>query len=76
GGFDLVDKNVTYLQANKIDFLINQNPSHQGYFGILNLYKHLLLKAPIPKVQYLSLDIVVKENFQCYVDQPHQEPVM
>jgi len=67
-GFDLIDQNIKHLQTNKIDFLINQNPFEQGYLGIINLYRHLLLKKPVEKIQHLSLDIVVKENIQCYVE--------
>ncbi len=65
-GFDLIDANLKYLQENKINFLINQNPAEQGFQGIMNLFKHLILKEKIEKIQYLPLDIVVKENAEYY----------
>lgn len=71
-GFDLINQNIEHLQNNKINFIINQNPFQQGYLGIINLYRHLLLKESVEKTQHLSLDIVVKENIQCYVNNEHQ----
>jgi LacI family transcriptional regulator len=66
-GFDLVEANLHYLRENKIDFLINQNPMDQGFLGIISLFKHLLLKEAVEEIQYLPLDIVVKENAEYYV---------
>jgi len=71
-GFDLIEENIKHLLNNKIDFLINQNPFEQGYLGIVSLYKHLILKESIRKKEYLSLDIVVKENLQCYLRKDEQ----
>ena len=71
-GFDLIEQNIRHLQNNKIDFLINQNPFEQGYLGIVSLYRHLILKEPIRKTEYLSLDIVVKENLDCYLRKDEQ----
>jgi len=65
-GFDLIEQNLRYLQEDKINFLINQNPIEQGYLGIQTLYNHLILKEPIDPIQYLPLDIIVKENVQYY----------
>lgn len=65
-GFDLIKRNREYLAEDKINFLINQNPIEQGYLGLQSLYKHLVLKEEIAPVQFLPLDIVVKENVQYY----------
>ncbi len=65
-GFDLIDANLRYLHENKINFLINQNPVEQGFQGVMNLFKHLILKKEVNKVQFLPLDIVVKENAEYY----------
>ena len=67
-GFDLIEPNINYLNENKINFLINQNPLEQGYLGITNLYRHLVLKQSLQNIQYLPLDIVVKENIQYYLE--------
>jgi LacI family transcriptional regulator len=66
-GFDLVDENLKYLQENKIDFLINQNPNEQGYLSVMSIFKHLVLKEKVEKIQHLPLDIVVKENVKHYL---------
>ena len=66
-GFDLVPPNLSHLKANRINFLINQNPVMQGYMGVINLVHHILLKQKVPEVQYLPLDIVVRENCDYYL---------
>ncbi|MFT5383743.1 MAG: LacI family transcriptional regulator [Saprospiraceae bacterium] len=68
-GFDLVEQNLKMLQQDKINFLINQNPKQQGYLGIISLYQHFIVKTKIPALQYLPLDIIVKENVQYYQNQ-------
>ncbi|MFQ5447145.1 MAG: substrate-binding domain-containing protein [Saprospiraceae bacterium] len=66
-GFDLLEQNIHHLHRNNIDFLINQNPVHQGYMGIINLVNHLVFKKSVEKLQYLPLDIVVTENVDYYL---------
>ena len=66
-GFDLLPKNVQYLKSGDIAYLINQNPSKQGYLAVTNLIDLLLLKKTVKRIQYLSLDIVVKENVDYYL---------
>jgi LacI family transcriptional regulator len=63
----LIDDNLKYLQENKIDFLINQNPNEQGYIGVMSIFKHLILKQEVERIQHLPLDIVVKENVKYYL---------
>lgn len=67
-GFDLVKSNIDYLNAGKINFLVNQNSVEQGYLGIVTLFKYLFLKETPPRNQYLPLDIVVAENLQYYLN--------
>lgn len=71
-GFDLIDKNLIYLAEDKINFLINQNPIEQGFLGLQTLYKHLIQHEDIDPIQYLPLDIVVKENVQYYQKRGYQ----
>jgi len=66
-GFDLLPQNVAYLKAGKIDYLINQHPEKQGFLAITNLIDALLLKKSVNPIQYLPLDIVVKENVDYYL---------
>ena len=65
-GFDLIESNLKYLAEDKINFLINQNPIEQGFLGLQSLYRHLILGETIDPVQFLPLDIVVKENVEYY----------
>lgn len=62
-GYDLLEKNVEYLNHGIIDFLINQNPENQGYLGVNYLYKKLMLKEEIPVENQMPLEIIVKENY-------------
>ncbi|WP_210514691.1 LacI family DNA-binding transcriptional regulator [Hymenobacter terricola] len=67
-GYDLLEKNIHFLNENVIDFLINQNPKKQGYWGISALADLLVFKKKVPALKYLPLDIITKENLQYYVD--------
>lgn len=66
-GFDLVPPNLQCLEKEEINFLINQNAAQQGYYGVMNLFNHFILKLPVEKTQYLPLDIVVLENYSYYL---------
>lgn len=66
-GYDLLEKNIHFLNEGVIDFLINQNPKKQGYRGLYALADLLVFKKEVSPVRYLSLDIVTKENLQYYI---------
>lgn len=65
-GYDLTDKNISYLKEGLIDFLICQKPEVQGYQGIYTLYKHVVLKEEVEKKVMMPIDIVTKENIDYY----------
>jgi LacI family transcriptional regulator len=65
--FDLLSQNIEYLKAGKINYLINQNPKKQGSLALSNLLDFLLLKKEVAPIQYLPLDIVIKENVDYYL---------
>lgn len=65
-GYDLLPKNLHYLNTGQISFLINQNPKGQGYWGIHQLANHLVFKKEVAELKYLPLDIVTKENASYY----------
>ncbi len=67
-GYDLLPKNIHYLNNGFISFLINQNPKGQGYWGIHQLADHLVFKKEVTALKYLPLDIVTKENVNYFVD--------
>lgn len=67
-GYDLLNKNLAFLNQGIINFLINQNPKGQGYFGIHLLIDHLVFKKKITPIKYLPLDIITKENLHYYIE--------
>ncbi|WP_375418904.1 LacI family DNA-binding transcriptional regulator [uncultured Hymenobacter sp.] len=67
-GYDLLEKNIYFLNEGIIDFLINQNPKKQGYRGIFALADLLLFKKEVGALKYLPLDIITKENISYYLD--------
>jgi LacI family transcriptional regulator len=68
GGYDLVGKNIKYLNRGVIDFLICQRPEDQGYKSVMAMFNYLLSKVPVNKVNYSPIDIVLKENVDVYTD--------
>jgi LacI family transcriptional regulator len=65
-GYDLLPKNLHYMEAGTIRFLINQNPNGQGYWGIYQLSDHLIFKKDPQPLKYLPLDIITRENLRYY----------
>lgn len=67
-GYDLIPQNLHYLNLGFVDFLINQNPLGQGYWGIYQLANHLVFKKEILPIKFLPLDIITQENLEYYLD--------
>nr|WP_255478572.1 LacI family DNA-binding transcriptional regulator [Rufibacter sp. XAAS-G3-1] len=67
-GYDLLPQNLDYLGKGIINFLINQNPFGQGYWGIQQLSDFLIFKKDASPIKYLPLDIITKENLEFYLD--------
>lgn len=65
-GYDTIEKNVEALQNGKLSFLISQNSEMQGYTAIKTLSNYLLSHKTPEKVNYMSIDILVKENIDFY----------
>lgn len=61
-GYDLIENNKEFLKQGKIDFIIHQRPEEQGQQGLEQLYKHIVLKQPVPRFISMPLDIITKEN--------------
>lgn len=72
-GYDLLPKNIHYLNTGFISFLINQNPKGQGYWGINQLADHLIFKKEVPALKYLPLDIITKENANYFLDEENED---
>ncbi len=72
-GFDLIEENLKHLDNENIDFLINQNPFRQGYLALINIFNFLVRKIEPQRLQYLPLDVVMRENVSYYVDRQFEE---
>ncbi|QRR01863.1 substrate-binding domain-containing protein [Dyadobacter sandarakinus] len=67
-GYDLIKPNLDYLTKERINFLINQNPLGQGYWGIHQLARHLVFRKEVEPIKFLPLDIITKENLDYYLE--------
>lgn len=68
-GYDLVPKNIYFINKGIISFVINQHPAGQGYWSVHHLSDHLVFKKDISTVRYLPLDIITKENLTYYMNE-------
>ena len=65
-GYDFLEKNISYLEKDVIDFLICQKPEEQGYRGIKALYQSQVLGQAVEKVHFMPIDIITRENYGVY----------
>lgn len=68
-GYDLVPRNIYFINTGLISFVINQHPKGQGYWGIHHLADHLVFKKKTQPIKYLPLDIITKENITYYLNE-------
>lgn len=67
-GYDLVGKNLKYLESGSIDLLISQRPAMQGYEGMYCLYEHVVLRENVEEKIMVPIDILTKDNLKYYQD--------
>lgn len=67
-GYDLVAGNIEHLKKGVIDYIISQNPVQQGIKSVQTLFDFFIYKNIPRKVQYVPLDIIIRENVDYYVD--------
>ncbi|MFC3198327.1 substrate-binding domain-containing protein [Parapedobacter deserti] len=65
-GYDFLQENVKYLKQGVIDFLIGQKPEEQGYVSLMMLFQHIVMGVAMPKVNYMPIDIITRENYEFY----------
>lgn len=65
-GYDATGANIQYLKADRITHLIAQRPEVQGLNCIKALFRHLVLKEKNELINYMPIDILMKENIQYY----------
>ena len=63
---DVTKQNVEALELGYIDFLVGQEPEHQGYLAMKTLIEHLIYRNPIKVENYVPLDILTKETIGYY----------
>ncbi|MDP4679444.1 MAG: LacI family transcriptional regulator [Cyclobacteriaceae bacterium] len=67
-GFDLIDENVAELKNHGIMFLISQSPIFQGTRAVQTLFDFFINKKRPSKIQYVPIDIILKENVDFYLN--------
>ncbi len=72
-GYDLIGDNVRFLKRGIIDFLLGQRPEEQGRNSIEAIFKFLMTKKIIEKINYSPIDIILKENFEYYLRKEKNE---
>ena len=65
-GHDAIERNVEALKKDQVAYLLSQRPELQGYDAIKALGNYFLFKQSPEKVNYMPIDILVKENIDFY----------
>ncbi|MDL2256540.1 substrate-binding domain-containing protein [Parabacteroides sp. OttesenSCG-928-G06] len=65
-GYDVIEENIKYLNNGAITHLIAQRPEVQGLNSIKALFRHLVLHEPVNRINYMPIDILMKENILYY----------
>jgi len=67
-GYDALHKNIAYLKQGRIATIIAQRPECQTYNGVKALFNSIVLKQEVQRINYMPIDILVKENADYYVN--------
>ncbi|MFT7036134.1 MAG: LacI family transcriptional regulator [Cyclobacteriaceae bacterium] len=67
-GFDLIEENITEMKDGGIMFLISQSPVFQGRRAVQTLFDFFVNKKNPSKVQYVPIDIIIRENIDFYIN--------
>jgi LacI family transcriptional regulator len=67
-GYDALHKNIEYLKKGIIAMIIAQRPECQTYNGIKALFNNMVLKQEVNKINYMPIDLLIKENADYYVN--------
>lgn len=65
-GYDAIKANTDFLKSGIVSHLIAQRPEVQGYNSVKALFYHLALNQVAEKVNYMPIDILIKENIDYY----------
>lgn len=65
-GYDVIDSNVRHLKEGHITHLIAQRPEEQAANSMRALFDFLIQKKSPKKINYMPIDILIKENIEYY----------
>jgi LacI family transcriptional regulator len=65
-GYDAILSNVAFLKNGIVSHLIAQRPEVQGYNSVKALFHYLALNQETEKMNYMPIDILIKENIEYY----------
>jgi LacI family transcriptional regulator len=65
-GYDLLPKNIDYLNRDYIDFLISQKPDEQAFRGLTSLFNLVAFNQQPEPRQLMPIDIITRENLRYY----------
>ena len=66
-GYDLLEQNVSCLKQGVISYLIAQRPDKQAYYTVRDMCKELIFKQEVSKINYVPIDILMKENIDYFL---------
>lgn len=65
-GHDAIERNVKALKNGQVSYILSQRPELQGYDAIKALGNYFLFNQNPDKVNYMPIDILIKENVDYY----------
>ena len=65
-GYDAIQANIDFLKNGIVSHLIAQRPEVQGYNSVKAIFQHLAFNLNIEKVNFMPIDILIKENIEYY----------
>lgn len=65
-GHDAIERNIKGLRDGRISFILSQRPELQGYGALKAMGNYFLFKQVPEKVNYMPIDILIKENVDYY----------
>ncbi len=66
-GYDLLDENIAYLKKGVISLLLAQRPEKQSYLSAKDMCKKLIFNQEVNKINYMPIDILIKENIEAFM---------
>lgn len=67
-GYDALEDNIYFLKEGVISYLIAQRPEAQAFLSVQDMCNKLIFQKEITKINYVPIDILMKENIDYYVN--------